>query len=87
MGLGLFGPFAVVGPVHGKDGIDQRSVDGDQRTQFGVLVGEDFDSLPLQGFKDQQKLFEAAFVPGFEKRTLGNTLLRGTMLSGKGILF
>ena len=87
MGLGLFGSFAVVGPLHGEDSIDQRAIDGDQRTQFGVLVGEHCGGLFLQGLEDQEKLFETAFVHGFEERTLGNTFLRGDMFPGKGLLF
>ena len=49
----------------------------------GVFVGEHLSGLPLQGFKDLQELFEAAFVHGFEKRT---AFLRGNMFPGEGIL-
>lgn len=80
MCFGLFGAFAVLGPVHGEHGVNERTVDGDQSASFRVMVWEQVPCLLLQSCKEQQELFEPALIHGLEKRTFSNAFF-GAMCS------
>jgi hypothetical protein len=66
--LGFLGPVPIVGPLHGEDGIDQRSVNADQIPQLLMFWREDRrGSLVEEGLKDWGEWFQASGVDNFEK--------------------
>ena len=86
MNLGLFGGGGVIGPGHGKHGVDEGAVNGHQISQLGVGVGQSGGGLSLKFLIDKDQLFQAPGVDGLAITAPFDSFGRGDKGTGKIVL-
>jgi hypothetical protein len=86
MGLGLLGTPSIIGPLHGQDGVDQRTVYGDQVAKVRILGGNYIGRFLDKIVEYLAQLIKAAGVDGLEKSALFDSLGGGNTGFGKIVL-
>jgi len=87
MGFGFPCTFPIIGPVHGKRRIYERSIDSDKLAKPGMAIRQYMSCLFLQILEDIHELLEAPRIGGLRKTALFNALFGGYLIAGEFIFF
>ncbi len=87
MKLCFFCLLSVICPMHGKDRINEWTINTDEFPKMLMFLGEYFRGISLKFRENIEELLQAPVVYGLKKTALFNTIRRGYLGSGKITFF